>query len=157
MPAYFRDPNGSQTTWTLSDLPEVLSVEVDAALYRAAYSDTWTPGGTGLPVPMEVSVTIPITAFSTQSVMSQLYSLSQQGIAAIGYESPLAEGGLVEWERPVLAARALEVRQGGARYALVRMRFLVGARVIRLTRFIAENGDSLTTEDGVPIVTQEEV
>lgn len=157
MPAYIRDPNGTQVYWTFSELGEALSVTIDAAMQRAAFSDTWTPGGTGLPMPTEISIVVPITASTAQQVASQLYTVSQQGIAAVGYESPLGASGTLEWERPVLAVRALEVREGGARYAFVRMRFLVGGQVIRLSRLIAENGDELVTEDGAALVTEEEV
>lgn len=157
MPAYFRNTSGAQTSWAISELAEALSVEVEAALQRAAYTDTWTPGGTGLPMPLEVSVSVPITAASAPQVASTLYSLSQQDIGAVGYESPLGAQSALEWERPVLAVRALEVREGGPRYVFVRMRFLVDGRISRLYRLGAENGDELTAEDGTPLVAEEEV
>lgn len=154
MPAYIRDPNGAQIYWTFSELGEALSATVDAGIQRAAYSDTWTPGGIGLPMPTEISITIPITASTAQQVTSQLYAISQQGIAAVGYESPL--GASVEWERPVLAVRALEVREGGARYAFVRMRFVVGGQVIRLARW-STGADEIVDSTGAVIVFGEEV
>ncbi|WP_243028570.1 hypothetical protein [Thermus albus] len=156
MPAYIRDPNGAQVYWTFSELGEALSVTVDAALQRAAYSDTWTPGGTGLPMPMEISIVVPITASTAQQVASQLYAVSQQGIAAVGYESPLGASGTLEWERPVLTVRALEVREGGARYAFVRMRFVVGEQVIRISRW-STGADEIVDGTGASIVFMEEV
>ena len=157
MPAYIRAPNGAQVYWTISELGDVLSVTVDAAMQRAAYSDTWTPGGTGLPMPTEISITVPITASTAQQVASQLYAVSQQGIAAVGYESPLGASGTLEWERPVLAVRALDVREGGARYAFVRMRFVAGPTVYRLTRAVTSEGDTLVDSTGAVIVFGEEV
>lgn len=157
MPAYFRTPLGDQATWTISELAEVLSVRVDAGLIRAAYSDTWTPEGSGLPMPMEISLTVPIAAASASAVAGQLYNLSQQGIAAIGYESPLQDDGYLEWERPVLAVRRLEVREGGPRHAFVRMSFYVAPTIYRLTRAATSEGDTLVDSTGAVIVFAEEV
>ena len=156
MPAYIRDPNGAQVYWTISELGEALSVTVDAAMQRAAYSDTWTPGGTGLPMPTEISITVPITASTAQQVASQLYAVSQQGIAAVGYESPVGASGILEWERPVLAVRAMEVREGGPRYAFARMRFVVGEQVIRISRW-STGADEIVDSTGAVIVFGEEV
>lgn len=155
MPAYIRDPNGAQIYWTVSELGEALSVTVDAVMQRAAHSDTWTPEGTGLPMPTEISITVPITASTAQQVASQLYAISQQGIAAVGYESPVGASGSLEWERPVLAVRALEVREGGARYAFARMRFVAGGQVIRLSRW-STGADDVVDDTGAVIVFGEE-
>lgn len=112
-------------------------------------------------MPVEANISRFYTASTAPEVLSALSSLrvelgvNSDGVVGVGYESPLGASGTLEWERPVLAVRALEVREGGARYVVVRMRFVVGGQIIRLSRW-STGSDEIVDDTGAHIVFAEE-
>jgi len=161
MPYYFRRTDGSQVYASFTELGEVLSYRVDAHLMRGPDTTTWVAVGDGLPMPVEANISRFYTASTAPEVLSALSSLrvelgvNSDGVVGVGYESPLGASGTLEWERPVLAVRALEVREGGARYVVVRMRFVVGGQIIRLSRW-STGSDEIVDDTGAHIVFAEE-
>ncbi len=150
MPVYTINATGDRTTITATEAADLLRYHLDVAPSRAPASQTWIGVGEGLPVPVEVTVSLDRNDLpaGTKAVADALAAARWIGIA-IGSAPAL--------ERQVLALKRVSIADAGNRWGRIRAVLVLGPAVYSADTLTDDTGDALTDQTNDPLYAIEEV
>jgi hypothetical protein len=126
MPVYVINSTGGRTTITATEVADILRYQVDMAPSRAPDSQTWVGVGDGLPMPVEVSISIDRydLPMGTKTATDALASAAWIGID---------DGATPILERQVLALKRISISDAGASWGRMRATLVLGPAVYSVT------------------------
>jgi len=150
MPVYVINSTGARTTITATEIADVLRYQVDMAPSRAPDSRTWVGVGEGLPMPVEVSVSLDRTDLPTGT------KTAADALAAAGWIG-VDDGTTPILERQVLALKRVSISDAGNRWGRIRATLVLAAAVYAADPLTDHTNDPLTDHTNDPLYAIEEV
>jgi hypothetical protein len=122
MPVYVINSTGARTTITATEVADILRYQVDMAPSRAPDSQSWVGVGEGLPMPVEVGVSLDRTDLptGTKTAADALTATAWIGIN---------DGARPILERQVLALKRVSISDAGAAWGRIRATLVLGPAV----------------------------
>jgi hypothetical protein len=119
MPVYVINATGARTTLTFTEVADILRYQVDMAPSRAPDSQSWIGVGEGLPMPVEVSISLDRTDLpaATKAAADTLAAAAWIGID---------DGTTPLLERQVLALKRVSLSDAGHRWGRIRTTLVLG-------------------------------
>ncbi len=120
MPVYTINATGGRTTITATEAADLLRYQVDMAPSRAPDSQTWVGVGEGLPVPVEVTVSLDRNDLPTGT------KAAADALAAARWIGIAIGGNVPALERQVLALKRVSIADAGNRWGRIRATLVLG-------------------------------
>jgi hypothetical protein len=150
MPVYVIDQSGARTTLTFTEVADILRYQVDMTPSRAPDSQTWVGVGEGLPMPVEVSISLDRTDLPTGTKTAADTLAAAAWIGIDDGTTPIVE-------RQVLALKRVSLFDAGSRWGRIRATLVLGPAVYSADTLTANTGDTLTDHTNDPMYAIEEV